>query len=65
MVDWCFAGMVAQGETSKQSRHYACMAIEGDDLLIVSRTGDKDTKSAHNTNLSTLHRVKNFRELVY
>ena len=65
MVDWCFAGLVAKGESEKQSRHYACMVIDGDDLLIVSRSGDKDSKSAHDTNLSTFHRVKNFRDLVY
>jgi len=65
LVDWCFAGMVAHGDSEKQSRHYACMAIDGDDLVITSRTGDKDTRSAHNTNISSFHRVKNFRELVY
>lgn len=65
MVDWCFAGLVAKGDSEKQSRHYACMAIDGEDLVIVSRSGDKDTLSAHNTNLSTFHRVKDFRKLVY
>lgn len=65
MVDWCFAGMVAKGDSEKQSRHYACMVIDGDDLLVTSRSGDKDTKSAHNTNMSTFHRIKNFRDLVY
>ncbi|MBQ7322852.1 MAG: exo-alpha-sialidase [Clostridia bacterium] len=65
LVDWCFAGMVAHGASEKQSRHYACMAIDGDDLVITSRSGDADTRSAHNTNLATFHRVKNFRELVY
>ena len=65
MVDWCFAGLVAMGDSPKQSRHYACMAIDGEDLVIVSRSGDADTLSAHNTNLSTFHRVKNFRRLVY
>ena len=65
LVDWCFAGMVARGASEKQSRHYACMAIDGDDLVITSRSGDADAFSAHNTNMSTFHRVKNFRELVY
>lgn len=65
LVDWCFAGMVARGASEKQSRHYACMAIDGDDLVIVSRSGDADTLSAHNTNMATFHRVKHFRELVY
>lgn len=65
LVDWCFAAMVAKGDSEKQSRHYACMAIDGEDLLIVSRSGDTRTSSAHNTNLSTFHRLRDFRRLVY
>lgn len=65
MVDWCFAGFVTKGETSSQSRHYCGAAIDGEDLLIVSRSGDKDAFSAHNGNIATFHRVKNFRKLVY
>lgn len=64
-VDWCFAGLVAHGCSPKQSRHYASMAIDGEDLIVVSRSGDEDTESAHNTNLATFHRIKNFRDLVY
>ncbi len=65
MVDWCFAGYVCYGDSPKQSRHYACMAIDGDDLVIVSRSGDKDAASAHNGNMATFHRVEDFRSLVY
>lgn len=65
MVDWCFAGLVAVGEVEKASRHYAAMDIRGDDLLILSRSGDRRAASAHNGNLITLHTVKNFRDLVY
>ena len=65
MVDWCFAGIVAMGETPKQSRHYASMAIDGDDLIVLSRSGDARAKSAHDGNLITFHRVKTFRSLVY
>ena len=67
MVDWCFAGLVAktEGESLKESRHYASMAIDGNDLVILSRSGDKNAKSAHNGNIITFHRVKNFRDLVY
>ena len=64
-VDWIFAGLVDKGETQKQSRHYASMAIHGDDLIILSRSGDKDAFSAHNTNMITVHRVENFRSLIY
>lgn len=65
MVDWCFAGVVAVGETPKHSRHYAAMDFDGEDLVILSRSGDDGAKNAHETNLITFHRVKNFRDLVY
>ncbi len=63
--DWCFAGVVAIGETEKMSRHYASMAVDGDDLLIVSRSGDDKAESAHNTNFVSFHKVKDFRKLIY
>lgn len=65
MVDWCLAGIVAIGGGAKESRHYAAMDIDGDDLVILSRSGDQDAHSAHEGNLITFHRVKNFRDLVY
>lgn len=65
MVDWCFAGLVAVGPGNKGSRHYASMDFDGDDLIILSRSGDEKAQSAHNGNLITFHRVKNFRDLVY
>jgi len=65
MVDWCFAGLVAVGATPRESRHYASMTIDGDDLCVLSRSGDERAKSAHDGDLITFHRVKNFRSLVY
>ncbi len=65
MVDWCFAGLVCAGATPKESRHYASMCLDGEDLCILSRSGNEKARSAHNGNLITFHRVKNFRELVY
>lgn len=65
MVDWCFAGAVAITPSPGQARHYASMDIDGDDLVILSRSGDSRAKSAHDGNLITFHRVKNFRDLVY
>lgn len=63
--DWCFAGMVACRRKDKESRHYATNLIVGDDLLILSRSGDESAHCAHNGNLLTLHRVKRFRDLIY
>ncbi len=65
LVDWCFAGLVTTGDSPGQARHYASMDIDGDDLVILSRSGDERAKSAHDGNLITFHRVKNFRDLVY
>lgn len=65
MVDWCFAGLVAVGNTPKEARHYASMDIDGDDLIILSRSGNEHAKSSHDGNIITFHRVKNFRDLVY
>lgn len=65
LVDWCFAGIVAIGKTQKCSRHYASMAIDGENLIIASRSGDENAASAHNGNFISFHTVKNFRSLVY
>ncbi|MCC6679782.1 MAG: exo-alpha-sialidase [Phycisphaeraceae bacterium] len=64
-VDWCFAGIVAIGKTHYDSRHYASMVIDGDDLHVLSRSGNSEAASAHNTNIITLHTIRNFRDLVY
>jgi hypothetical protein len=65
MVDWCFAGLVAAGPTEVASRHYASMAIDGDDLVILSRSGDERARNPHDGNLITFHRVRGFRNLAY
>jgi hypothetical protein len=65
LVDWCFAGMVAIGESDRSSRHYASMVIDGDDLQVLSRSGDLHAKSAHDGNLITSHTVRGFRSLAY
>ena len=54
-------GVVAQGEGKLDSRHYASLLFDGDDLLIFARSGDCRAKNLHDGNLLTLHRVKNFR----
>ncbi len=65
MVDWCFAGLVAVGPAENGSRHYASMIIDGNDLHILSRSGDENAKSAHDGNLITFHTVEDFRALAY
>jgi hypothetical protein len=64
-VDWCMAGLVARGNGPKEARHYASMCIDGDDLHVLSRSGDHRARSAHDGNLITWHSVRDFRALVY
>ena len=64
-IDWCFAGMVAIGASPRQSRHYASMVIDGDDLHVLSRSGDERAKNPHDVNRITFHTVRDFRDLVY
>ncbi len=64
-TDWCFAGLVAKTDNPRQARHYATMVIDGDDLHVLSRSGDARAKNAHDGNIITFHTVHNFRDLVY
>ena len=64
-VDWCMAGIVARGADPQQARHYASMCVDGDDLHVLSRSGDHRARSAHDGNLITFHTVRGFRKLVY
>ena len=65
MMDWCFAGFVAAGKSVVESRHYASMAFDGEDLVIVSRSGDEQAMNPHNGDMITFHRIADFRSLVY
>ena len=63
LFDWQLTGIVSVGETRVCSRHYSSLVIDGDDILVVSRSGDLDAKNTHDTDMITLHRVWNFRSL--
>lgn len=65
LVDWCFAGLVACGESASAARHYASMVVDGEDLQVLSRSGDSRALTAHDGNLITLHTVRDFRSLSY
>lgn len=62
--DWLFAGVVTAGKTRRQARSYASMAFDGDDLIVLSRTGVDGAINGHDTNCITFHRVKDFRSLI-
>lgn len=61
LFDWCFVGIIAGTDNDRYARSYPNMLIDGDDLLVVCRSGDARANSAHNTNLATMHRIKDFR----
>lgn len=62
-LNWTFAGYVSRGAKEIESRNYASMYIYGNDMYVLSRSGDENAASFHNNNLITLHVVKNFRNL--
>jgi hypothetical protein len=64
-VDWCFAGMIAQVDDDGQSRHYGPGVVEGDDLLVLSRSASAVAENAHSADMLTFHAVRDFRKLVY
>ena len=65
LLRWTLAGLVAVGPADNAARHYATMMIDGDDLVVVSRSGTVEARNAHDGNIITFHRVKDFRGLVY
>lgn len=65
LFDWCSAGLVAARLDAPESRHYASLLAVGNDLLVLSRSSDPETKNAHDTDMITLHRVAGFRDLAY
>jgi hypothetical protein len=64
-VDWCFAGLVADSGHPDQARSYASMVIDGEDIHVLSRSGNAKAKNAHDGNLISFHTVRQFRKLVY
>jgi hypothetical protein len=64
-IDWCFAGAVAIGADERRARNYPSMTIDGDDLLVICRSGDDKALDPQYTNLITFHRIRDFRSLIY
>lgn len=65
LLNWTFAALVAVGPADNAARHYATMMTSGDDLFIVSRSGDLNAKNSHDGNIVTFHQIRNFRKLIY
>lgn len=64
-MNWNYAGMIAEGNSERESRAYPHIAVDGEDLLVVTRCGTEESSSAHDNNILSFHRIKDFRDLVY
>jgi hypothetical protein len=64
-IDWCFAGLIDKTNDPRQARSYPSMAFDGEDLLVLSRSGGEGARNAHDGELLLLHRIKGFRSLAY
>ncbi len=61
-LNWFPAGCVAQWPSLSQSFMYPSAAVDGDDMILISRTS-KNGQNQHDADLVTFHRIKNFRSL--
>ena len=61
-LNWFQAGCVAQAKTLRQSFMYGSPVVNGDDLLVISRTSI-NAFDQHDADHATFHRVRNFRSL--
>lgn len=64
-LNWEFAGMVTEGDSRRESRAYPHICVDGDDLLVVTRCGTEESRSLHDNDILSFHRVKDFRDLAY
>ena len=62
-LNWMTTGCIAITPNAGQGFQYAVPLVDGDELLVVSRTSLNE-ENQHDANMITLHRVTNFRELV-
>jgi len=62
-LHWFQAGLVAYSPNLMEAFSYAWLVIEENDLLVLCRTS-QGGRNNHDTNLITLHRIKNFRSMV-
>ena len=61
-LNWFPAGCVAMWPSPGQGFQYNALLVDGDDLLVSSRTA-KNAPNQHDNDLVTIHRVRDFRAL--
>ncbi len=62
VLNWFPAGCIAMWPSPLQAFMYPCVAVDGDDLVLISRTS-KDAQNQHDADLVTFHRIQDFRSL--
>jgi len=60
-LNWLPAGYIVVWPLVRQASNYCGMMIDGEDLLVVSRTS-RAGRNQHDNDLTTFHRIKNFRD---
>jgi hypothetical protein len=60
-LNWLPAGYLVVWPQVRQASNYCGLLIDGDDLLVAARTS-RAGLNQHDNDLTTFHRVKNFRE---
>ncbi len=60
-LNWLPAGYIVVWPLVRQASNYCGLLIDGDDLLVAARTS-RDGAHQHDNDLTTFHRVVNFRE---
>ena len=61
-LNWFPAGCIAMWPSPGQGFQYNALLVDGDDLLVSSRTA-KNASNQHDNDLVTIHRVHDFRSL--
>jgi len=61
-LNWIPAGCIAMWPKMTQSFMYPAMLVDGDDLVLLSRTSE-NAANQHDADLATFHRVRDFRRL--
>jgi hypothetical protein len=59
-LNWFPAGWIAAAEKVTQSFMYPSMVVDGDDLVLLSRTA-RESGDYHDADLATFHRITDFR----
>ncbi|MFO1446775.1 MAG: hypothetical protein U1F61_01255 [Opitutaceae bacterium] len=61
-LNWIPAGWIAKADGWDQSFMYPVILIDGNDILVISRTA-RDSGNYHDVDLATFHRIREFRNL--